>query len=125
MNPNTLFSFYLSSKRQEKKMTLRELASKTGISHTYLYNIEKGFKAPPSDLVLIKIADALHLSEKEQKNFFDIAAHNLQQKDKGNYYLPADVSKYLVETKDVCEVVRAVKNTYHNGEFWTELLKNL
>ena len=41
-------------------MSLRELAHSIGVAHTYILNIENGSKAPPGDVMLKKIANALH-----------------------------------------------------------------
>ena len=124
MKNNNLFGFYFHLKRQEKKIPLRELASKTGVSHTYLYNIEKGHKAPPNDLVLVKLADVLCLNYAERKLWFDIAAKDNQQRN-NNVHIPVDVLIYLSNRKSACEVIRKADELNYSDEFWTELLKKL
>lgn len=119
-----LFGIYFEQKRQEKKLSLRELASKTGVSHTYLYNIEKGHKAPPNDLVLVKLADVLCLNYAERKLWFDIAAKDNQQRN-NNVHIPVDVLIYLSNRKSACEVIRKADELNYSDEFWTELLKKL
>lgn len=125
MNKLNLFCIYFEQKRQEKKVSLRELASKTGVSHTYLYNIEKGLKAPPNDLILVKLADALCLNCAERKLWFDIAAKENQQRNDANIHIPVDVLVYLSNRRTACEVIRKADELNYSDEFWTELLKKL
>lgn len=51
MNGN-YFGAFLKGKRVRRSMSLRGLAVKANIAHTYLMNIETGNKPPPSDNVL-------------------------------------------------------------------------
>lgn len=120
-----IFGIYLYQKRQEKQISLRELASKTGVSHTYLYNIEKGHKAPPNDLVLVKFADVLCLNCAERKLWFDIAAKDNQQRNNTNVHIPVDILIYLSDRESACEVIRKADELNYSDEFWTELLKKL
>lgn len=120
-----IFGIYLYQKRQEKQISLRELASKTGVSHTYLYNIEKGHKAPPNDLVLVKLADVLCLNCAERKLWFDIAAKDNQQRNNTNVHIPVDILIYLSDRESACEVIRKADELNYSDEFWTELLKKL
>ena len=50
----------LKEKRKEKKLTLAQLADKTGISKTHINDIENNIKEP-SISMLIRIAKALDL----------------------------------------------------------------
>lgn len=125
MEKLNLFGIYFEQKRQEKKIPLRELASKTGVSHTYLYNIEKGLKAPPNDLILVKLADVLSLNCVERKLWFDIAAKENQQRNDTNVHIPVDILIYLSNRKSAFEVIRKADELNYSDEFWTELLKKL
>lgn len=53
--------------RQEKKMSLRYLADKAGISYSYLCNVENGKYKPSSD-TLFKLSKALEIDFKSFKN---------------------------------------------------------
>ena len=125
MEKLNLFGVYFDKKRQEKKIPLRELAFKTGVSHTYLYNIEKGHKAPPNDLVLVRLADVLRLNCAERKLWFDIAAKDNQQRNNTNVHIPVDILIYLSNRESACEVIRKADELNYSDEFWTELLKKL
>jgi len=44
-------------------MTLKELAGEVGIDFTYLSKIENGVLPPPSEKVILKLAEALNVSK--------------------------------------------------------------
>ena len=71
---NDIFGVYLKEKRTQRHLSLRELARKSGIAHTYLRNIEKGIKPPPSDKILLQLEKSLLLDEASKVIFYDIAA---------------------------------------------------
>lgn len=50
-------------RREELGLTQRELAEMVGITHTYVYNIEKGKNEVPSRDVMAGLARALRVSE--------------------------------------------------------------
>lgn len=120
-----IFGSYLAEKRQEKYLTLRELASIVDVSHTYLYNIENSFKAPPNDKLLLELSDALELSNKEKKIWFDISARTKQSIDSSNYHIPADIRMYLFDCKTACNAIRKVQELGLKDEFWSEFLKEI
>jgi len=55
--------------RTEKGISLAELGRRTGLSHSYLYRLEKGDRYPSRETVA-KLAKALELSEEERKKLF-------------------------------------------------------
>lgn len=121
----SLFGIYLTQKRQEKGLTLRELASMVNISHTYLYNIENGFKAPPNDKLLLELADALELSESAKRIWFDISAKTKQIIDNSNYHIPTDIRMYLSDCEKACEAIKKAKYLGVEDEFWNKILKEI
>lgn len=119
------FGMFLKEKRQQNGVSLRALGKQVKLSHIYLYNIESGKKAPPSDDVIKRLANALNLDEKSQLLFFDIAAKCKSDADGSNYYLPVDISQYLNENEDTRNVIRGANQKGHNNSFWNDLLKEL
>ena len=95
------------------------------ISHTYLYNIENGFKAPPSDKLLLELADALELSESTKRIWFDISAKTKQIVDNSNYHIPMDIRMYLSDCEKACEAIKKVKELGIEDEFWNKILKEI
>lgn len=53
------FGIMLRNWRAERKMGLRTLADKVGMSFTYLAKIERGELGPPSEGLLLRLARAL------------------------------------------------------------------
>lgn len=66
---------FIKNKRLEKGLTVRGLAIKSGVSGGYISQVETNvLDAPPSDEKIIKLADALNMSEKEKKELLHLAA---------------------------------------------------
>ena len=119
------FGIFLKEKRQQNGLSLRALAKQVELSHIYLYNIESGKKAPPSDKVIKRLANALNFDEKSRLLFFDIAAKCKFDIDSSNYYIPVDISQYLNENEDVRNVIREANQKEQHNSFWNDLLKEL
>ena len=106
-------------------MSLRELARSIGVAHTYILNIENGSKAPPGDVILKKIANALHFDAQTAELFYDLAAMCKQNDDGKNLYLPTDVSEYIQKTESAKSAIRQANKLGYGNEFWIEVLKQL
>ena len=125
MSITNLFGVFLKEKRQEANMSLRELANSVGVAHTYILNIENGSKAPPGDVMLKKIANALHFDAQTAELFYDLAAMCKQNDDGKNLYLPTDVSEYIQKTEYAKLAIRQANKLGHGNEFWIKILKQL
>src|SRR5690606_32449989 len=91
--------------RKEAKMSIRELAEKSGVSHSYLSQVENGTRSTPSSEIIKKVADALNydyftlgvlagvISEKEI--YIDTLKEQLR--DLQNLYQSLMTSKYRIE----------------------------
>lgn len=55
------FGRFIRHIREDRGMTLTELAARVDVSIPYLSRIERERENPPPDYLLIRIADALHL----------------------------------------------------------------
>ena len=106
-------------------MSLRELAHSIGVAHTYILNIENGSKAPPGDIMLKKIANALHFDAQTTELFYDLAAMCKQNDDIKNLYIPTDISEYLQKTESAKSAIRQANKLGYGNEFWIEILKQL
>ena len=127
-NNANLFGSYLYGKRIKRGLSLRDFSNLLDISHVYLYKIENGIKPPPNDELLIGMAQSLNLTSEEKDLFFDIAAATKQIKSRKNYQIPADIKKYLSETKEAQNLIREASKINLPDECWRELLdcfKNL
>ena len=104
-------------------MSLRELAHSIDVAHTYILNIENGSKAPPGDVILKKIANALHFDAQTTELFYDLAAMCKQNDDGKNLYLPTDVSEYIQKTEFAKSAIRQANKLGYGNEFWIEIFK--
>ena len=125
MLKHNLFGVFLKEKRQQKTMSLRELSDKANIAHTYILKIENGSKPPPSDNVLLKLARGLNLDDESAEIFFDLAAKCKRINDDKNFYIPADISEYLLSEDKANKLIRKASKLGYTNEFWNELLKQI
>ncbi len=125
MLKHNLFGVFLKEKRQQKNISLRELSDKANVVHTYIAKIENGSKPPPSDDVMMRLAKGLNLDDESAEIFFDLAAKCKRINDNKNFYLPADISKYLSNEDNAKRLIRKASKLGNSNEFWNELLKQL
>lgn len=125
MLKHNLFAVFLKEKRQQKNISLRELSDKANVVHTYIAKIENGSKPPPSDDVMMRLAKGLNLDDESAEIFFDLAAKCKRINDNKNFYLPADISKYLSNEDNAKRLIRKASKLGNSNEFWNELLKQL
>ena len=67
--------FLLRNLREERGLSLRELAQLAEIDHAYVYRLETGDKKLPSEEVLSKLVRALKASKREADMLRYVAAH--------------------------------------------------
>lgn len=125
MLKHNLFGAFLKEKRQQKNISLRELSYKANVAHTYIAKIENGSKAPPGDVILKKIANALHFDAQRAELFYDLAAMCKQNDDGKNRYIPTDISEYIQKTESAKSAIRQANKLGYGNEFWIEILKQL
>ena len=73
--PETAFGFLLRTLREERGLSLRELAQLAGIDHAYIYRLETGAKEAPSEEVLTKLIRALKAGKREADMLRYLAVH--------------------------------------------------
>jgi len=67
--------FLLQSLREERQLSLRELAQLADIDHAYIYRLETGDKESPSEEVLSKLIRALKVGKREADILRYLAQH--------------------------------------------------
>jgi len=73
--PETALGILLKRMRENRKLSLRELAQLTEVDHAYIYRLETGAKESPSDEVLTKLARALKPGRREADILHYVASH--------------------------------------------------
>ena len=120
MKETTNFGEYLKHKREEKQISLRELARRLELSAPFLSDVENNRRAPLTEERLADLANVLNLNEKEKAEMYDIVG-----KQKG--LLAPDLNPYVTERPYVNAALRTARNLEANEEDWqwfTDYLSN-
>jgi transcriptional regulator with XRE-family HTH domain len=104
---NGEFGKFIESNRLVHMIGLREMATKLNISPTYLCDIEKGRRNPPSYQILLQIKEILHLSKSEFEYMCDLAAEELTE-------CPSDI---------LCKIFKLDKEI--RLSFWQSIRKSI
>ena len=110
----TSFSRFLREKRQQRHITLSELAEKSGISTGYYSDIEYGRRNPPNREILDKMIAALNLSDDDRIVFYDLAG-------KARSEAPPDLPDYINGNEKVRVALRLAKNS-GNEQVWDRFI---
>ncbi len=112
-NKKQSFGVFISTKRIEKRISLRQFAKSIQISPEYLSKIENELRAVPKDEIVKKIAEQLHLNSGEKEIFFDLAAES-----KPYVSLALDLVEYVKENEMVYKTLRIAKRYELKNEEW-------
>ena len=119
MNKTTVtFGEYLKHKREEKQISLREVARTLGVSAPFLSDVENNRRGPLTEERLADLAKVLNLNEKEQSEMYDIVG-----KQKG--LLAPDLNPYVTERPYVNAALRTARNLEANEEDWQRFVDDL
>lgn len=120
MNKNVEQSFgeFIARKREEKKITLREMARLLKITPPYLSDIEKDRRNSPDKEKLDEISAILSLSEDECSYMYDLAGK------KRNAISP-DLPEYIMERDYVRVALRKAIDLNIGEEEWTRFVQEL
>ena len=112
------FGEYLKHKREEKHISLREVARTLGVSAPFLSDVENNRRGPLTEERLADLAKVLNLNEKEQSEMYDIVG-----KQKG--LLAPDLNPYVTERPYVNAALRTARNLEANEEDWQRFVDDL
>jgi transcriptional regulator with XRE-family HTH domain len=112
------FGEYLKRKREEKQISLRELARRLDLSAPYLSDVENNRRGPLTEERLITLVRELHLTEEEETEMYDIIG---QQKG----LLPPDLNPYVSDRPYVNAALRTAKNLEADEEDWQMFIDEL
>lgn len=114
------FGEYISEKRLEKDITLRNFSRMIDISPEYLSKLENNLRSAPKDVILEKIAIKLFLNVEERERLFDLAAES-----KANLSLASDLVEYICNNEIVHKTLRIAKRCKLTTEEWREIYDNI
>jgi len=87
------FAYVLYALRKQAKLTQRELAERAGVDFSYISKLENGRLEPPSEEVIIKIAEAVGTN----RYYLILTAGKV----------PSDFSEVILRHSDVQEIIMA------------------
>ena len=116
--PNITFGEYLTAKREEKDITLRELARKLEVSAPFLSDVEKNRRAPLTQERLEKLAEVLSLSVEEKAEMYDIVG-----RQKGS--VAPDLPEDIMERDYVSAALRTARDLDAGEAEWAKFVEDL
>lgn len=112
------FGEYLKKKREDKRISLRELARALNVSAPFLSDVENNRRAPLTEERLADLAEVLKLSDAEKAEMYDIVG-----KQKG--LLAPDLNPYVIDRPYVNAALRTARNLEANEEDWQRFVEDL
>ncbi len=119
MKKTTLtFGEYLKHKRDEKQISLREVARGLGVSAPFLSDVENNRRAPLTEERLADLGNVLNLNEQEKAEMYDIVG-----RQRG--LLAPDLNPYVTDRPYVNAALRTARNLEANEEDWQRFVADL
>lgn len=112
------FGDFIAKKREEKKITLREVAKLLDISPPYLSDVEKDRRNPFDLEKLDLLAGILYLSEEDKRIMLDLAG-------KRRNAVAPDLPDYIMERDYVSTALRTARDLDAGEEEWLKFVKDL
>ncbi len=112
------FGDFIAKKREEKQITLRDMAKKLDISAPYLTDVEKDRRNPFELEKLEQLANILLLSEEDRTIMFDLAGEKRGE-------VAPDLPDYIKERDYVSAALRTARDLDAGEEEWLEFVKEL
>lgn len=118
--PEATFGACLRRIREERKISLRELARAVHITPTYLSDLERGNSRPPDKALLEEIIHALGIDGDDAlvQSLLDLAAQ-------GRNDLPADIKECLMHNRPLQQLIRQMQRQPNPEQLCAQLLHEL
>ena len=115
---NITFGGFLAQKREERDITLRELARQLEVSASFLSDVENNRKPPLTADRLEKVASIMLLSADEKSRMYDLAG-------KQRNTVPPDLPEYIIERDYVSAALRTARDLDAGEEEWQRFIEDL
>lgn len=112
------FGEFLAAKREERDLTLREMARKMGVSAPFLSDVEKNRSAPLTKERLDKVAEILNLDADEKVTMFDLVGRQR------NTVAP-DLPEYIIGRNYVAAALRTARDLNAGEAEWRKFVEDL
>lgn len=117
-NHELTFGDFISQKRKDLRITLKDMADRLNISSPYLSDVEKG-KRDSFDLErLNQIAKILNLDEEESSIMMDLAG-------KQRSTVAPDLPEYILKTKGLSVALRKARDLDVKEEEWIKFIEEI
>lgn len=112
------FGQFLTVKREERRISLREFARQLGVSAPYMTEVEKDRAAPLMPERLSRAAEILDLSKEERSEMYDIVG---KQKD----CVAPDLPEYIKGKEYVSVALRTARDLGAGEADWNKFIEEL
>lgn len=112
------FAEFLKAKREERDVTLRELARKMGVSAAFISDVENGRGSPLKAERLEQVATILNLTNEERSFMYDLAG-------KQRNAVAPDLPMYIMGKEYVCTALRTARDLNADEADWQKFVDDL
>lgn len=115
---NQNFGEFLQTKREQQKITLRQLAEKLDLSAPFLSDVEKGRRNSLDMDRLVMLRQILNLSDEEYKTMLNLAG-------KQRKTVAPDLPEYIMERDYVSAALRTARDLDAGEAEWQRFVEEL
>lgn len=112
------FGEFLAAKREDRDLTLREMARQMGVSAPFLSDVEKNRSAPLTKERLDRVAEILHLDTDEKTAMYDLVGRQR------NTVAP-DLPDYIIGRDYVAAALRTARDLNAGEAEWLKFVEDL
>lgn len=112
------FGEFLQTKREQQKITLRQLAEKLGVSAPFLSDVEKGRRNSLDMDKLSLLKQILNLSDEEYETMLNLAG-------KQRKTVAPDLPEYIMERDYVSAALRTARDLDAGEAEWQRFVEDL
>jgi transcriptional regulator with XRE-family HTH domain len=112
------FGDFIAKKREERRITLREMARRLDVSAPYQSDVEKDRRYPFDTGRLEKIVSILNLDKQEQELMYDLAG-------KRRSSVSPDLPEYIMERYYVSAALRTARDMNAGEAEWMKFVEEL
>lgn len=110
----------IKKERKKKYDKASSFAKVLGISSAHLSDIEKGNRLPSKNLTK-KIIQELKSNEFKEDIVYDLLAQESNDEKK----IPIDIREYMVNNKELQNLIRKAKDKNLQSDFWKEIERKI
>ena len=111
------FGEFITVKRKQANIQLRDFAAMLSLSAGYLSQIERGTRPAPTFQNQLKLVQVLGLTDEERDLLFDLAAETRVRNA-----VPLDIAEYVMQDRAVRSFLRTAIRLGYSGEDLQKLI---